>query len=284
MGFRNNNHTFEIVSGLKHSIALLSTGSAILLFPLFSCDGNKEAEPINEDTVISQTVDSMTLVDIKNGKKNSVLVTPKMEDYGFATVPFTEYRMGIEFITYNDSTGMVSSHITSDYALHWTDRDLWELKGNVVVEGENDRTLYTQQLMWNVKTEKIYSNVDSKVEEGEDVFIGEGFEADSDFRNWTFRRLKGRVGVDVEPSQPEVPVNDSLAVSRPGSAAAGTPGTLGTTQSATGIPETSPLISAGAQGAASPLIPAGAQGSASPRAVVSATDLVATGNTNSETP
>ena len=37
------------------------------------------------------------------------------------------------------------------------------------------KTLYTQQLFWNARTKKIYSNVDSKIVQnnGRDVFIGE---------------------------------------------------------------------------------------------------------------
>ncbi len=181
---------------------------------LFSCEEQKQADLTNEETLISQAVDSMMVVTTRNGKKTNVFITPIMEKYEFASVPFTEYRQGIEVIAYNDSTGVETSHIVSNYALHWTDRDLWELKGNVVAKGENGQTLYSQQLTWDRKTQKIYSNVDSKVEEGEDEYIVEGFEANEDLSGLTFRRLTGKVSVDVEPSQPEpaVPVNDSMPI------------------------------------------------------------------------
>ncbi len=178
---------------------------------LFSCsDHAKQAEPLNEETLISRVVDSMQVITSENGQKTNVFTTPLMEDYEFAKVPFTEYRKGIEMVSY-DSLGMVSSRVVADYALHWTARDLWELKGNVVVVGENERTLNSQQLTWDRKTKKIYSNVDSKVEEGQDVFIGEGFEADDDFNRWTFRRLKGRVSVDVEPTKVEETTSENAS-------------------------------------------------------------------------
>ena len=46
------------------------------------------------------------------------------------------------------------------------------------------------------ETKKIYSNVDSKIVQnnGRDVFIGEGFESDEEFKDWRFRRMKGRMG------------------------------------------------------------------------------------------
>lgn len=48
-------------------------------------------------------------------------------------------------------------------------------------------------MFWNARTKKIYSNVDSKIvqNDGRDVFIGEGFESDEEFKDWRFRRMKG---------------------------------------------------------------------------------------------
>jgi hypothetical protein len=150
----------------------------------------------------------MTTIATDNGRRTQRFFTPLMEDYDFAKEPFSEYRRGIEVISY-DSLGAETSNVVADYALHWTKRDMWELKGNVKMVGSDGRRLSTQQLFWDRKIERIYSNVDSKVEEGEDVFIGEGFDADENLARWTFRRLKGKVAVDIEPAEP---APDSLRV------------------------------------------------------------------------
>lgn len=51
-------------------------------------------------------------------------------------------------------------------------------------------------------------NVDSKIvqNDGRDVFIGEGFESDEEFKDWRFRRMKGRMEVEVKPTEQEVEV------------------------------------------------------------------------------
>ena len=69
-----------------------------------------------------------------------------------------------------------------------------------MVEKSDGKTLYTQQLFWNARTGKIYSNVDSKIVQsgGRDVFIGEGFESDEEFKEWRFRRMKGRMEVEMK--------------------------------------------------------------------------------------
>lgn len=89
--------------------------------------------------------------------------------------------------------------LTANYAIYYEKRELWEAKGNVVVEKSDGKTLYTQQLFWNAQTDKVYSNVDSKIVQnnGRDVFIGEGFESDASFKEWRFRRMKGRMEVEM---------------------------------------------------------------------------------------
>ncbi len=195
---------------------LAAAGGAILLLGLVGCGrGATGGGETNDEALISRRVDSMMVIASDNGKPVNLLIAPLMEDHAYAKAAFEEFRQGIEFVGYNDSTGLEASRVVADYALHWTARDMWELRGNVVVTGEEGQRLYTQQLYWDRKIHKIYSNVDSKVEEGPDVFIGEGFEAEDDFSRWTFRRLTGRVSVDTAPGAGAEPppvdaINDSL--------------------------------------------------------------------------
>ena len=124
---------------------------------------------------------------------------------------------------------MLFRSLTANYAIYYEKRQLWEAKGDVVVEKSDGKTLYTQQLFWNARTKKIYSNVDSKIVQkgGTDVFIGEGFESDEEFRDWRFRRMKGRMEVDVAPAGDSDPAgasrpgasSDSASASRPTAAA-----------------------------------------------------------------
>ena len=100
--------------------------------------------------------------------------------------------------------------LTANYAIYYENRKLWEAKGDVVVVKSDGKTLYTQQLFWNAKTQRIYSNVDTKIvqNEGGNVFQGEGFESDEAFKEWRFRRFTGKMDVDVsqeddEPSESE---------------------------------------------------------------------------------
>ncbi len=182
-------------------VALSAAGSAILLF---SC-GEKDSEaaaPV--ETLMTEYSDSLSVIMSRNGRRSYHFTTPLLEGYTLAREPYREFRKGVKITTYkDDSLSSVDAVLTANYAIYYEDRELWEAKGNVVVEKSDGKTLYTQQLFWNARTDKVYSNVDSKIVQnnGRDVFVGEGFESDASFKEWRFRRMKGRMEVEMKQQQ-----------------------------------------------------------------------------------
>ncbi len=175
-------------------VALLIAGSAILLY---SCDKESVAEEPNDEALMTEYSEHLTMTNTENGRKSYVFTAPLVEGYSLAKEPYQEFRKGVDIVTYQkDSTGAVDATLTANYAIHYGNRKLWEAKGNVVVKKSNGQELYTQQLFWNEKTRRIWSNVDSKiVEESGNSYIVEGFESDDQLKDWKFRRIKGRMWV-----------------------------------------------------------------------------------------
>ena len=147
--------------------------------------------------MLTQQCDTMRLVNSVNGRKTYYLYTPLMERYELAQDPYMEFRYGLEITNY-DTLGMPASKLVTDYAIYYENRELWEARGNVVASSQDGKKLYTQQLFWDQKTDRVYSNVDSRVVDGEDEFIGDGFESDSKFTKWEFRNPVGRVMVNMD--------------------------------------------------------------------------------------
>ena len=181
-------------------IALPVAGSAILLF---SCEQAADSTPAADESIMTEYSDNLSVVMSQNGRRSYHFTTPLLEGYSLAREPYREFRKGVKITTYkNDSLASVDAVLTANYAIYFEKRQLWEAKGNVVVEKSDGKTLYTQQLFWDQRTKKIYSNVDSKIVQsgGRDVFVGEGFESDEEFKDWRFRRMKGRMEVEVAPA------------------------------------------------------------------------------------
>ena len=153
----------------------------------------------------------LSVIMSENGRRSYFFKAPLLEGYTLVKEPYREFRKGIEITTYqDDSLTTVDAVLTANYAIYYENRKLWEAKGDVVVVKSDGKTLYTQQLFWNAKAQRIYSNVDTKIvqNEGGNVFQGEGFESDEAFKEWRFRRFTGKMDVDVsqeddEPSESE---------------------------------------------------------------------------------
>ncbi len=191
---------------------------------LFSC-GEKEPEAAGSvETLMTEYSDSLSVIMSRNGRRSYHFTAPQLEGYTLAREPYREFRKGVKITTYqDDSLSSVDAVLTANYAIYYENQELWEAKGNVVVRKSDGKTLYTQQLFWNARTDKVYSNVDSKIVQnnGRDVFIGEGFESDASFKEWRFRRMKGRMEVEMKTARDSTA---TMASEEPAPAAAPTRG------------------------------------------------------------
>lgn len=172
------------------AVALPFAGSAILLF---SCETkSEEVVQSNDEVMMTEYSENLSITQSENGIKAYHFETPLMEGYGVARDPYREFRKGIKITLYEDNAASkVSAVLTANYAIFYEDRKLWEAKGDVVAENIDGRKLYTSQLFWNQATHRIYSNVDSKIVDGDEVYNCEGFESDEAMKDWTYRKLKG---------------------------------------------------------------------------------------------
>ena len=171
-------------------VALSVTGSAILIFSCADKDAGRASA--SEETMTSQIWQGPSVVMSQNGRRSYHFVTPLLEGYSLAREPYREFRKGVKITTYqNDSLTTVDAVLTANYAIYYENRELGRPRATSSLKSDG-KTLYTQQLFWNARTKKIYSNVDSKIVQnnGRDVFIGEGFESDEEFKDWRFRRMK----------------------------------------------------------------------------------------------
>ncbi len=193
----------------KHIIALLFMGGAM---SLFSCGGTTSStKEISYETLMNEQSDNLEMIMSEGGRTSYRFIASRVEGYTLAKEPYREFPQGVEIITYkSDSMKVVDATLTANYAIYYEDRKLWEAMGDVTMIRSDGKELYSQQLFWNAITQKIYSNVDTKIVDNTtgDTYIGEGFESDESMENWTYRRMKGRMGIDLTP-KPRV---DSLAV------------------------------------------------------------------------
>ncbi len=180
----NSSHVRNMV------VALSFMGSAILLF---SCESNKTvSEDVNLETLMTEYSENMSIAMSENGQKSYYFETPLIEGYAMAKDPHKEFRKGIKITMFEkDSLQTSSATLVANYAIFYEERQLWEAKGDVKVEQVGGRKLFTSQLFWNQVTHTIYSNVDCKIVQGDQVYHCEGFESDEQMKEWSYRKVKG---------------------------------------------------------------------------------------------
>ena len=178
------------------AVALPLVGSAILLY---SCESSPQPVQVaTTEVVMTEYSENLSITMSENGRKSYHFETPLMEGYAVARDPYREFRKGIKITIFDDNTGEESASLVANYAIFYEDRKLWEVKGDVVAINSDGRQLFTSQLFWNQATHKVYSNVDSKLVDGDEVHHCEGFESDEQMKDWTYRKLKGVTYVDDE--------------------------------------------------------------------------------------
>ena len=129
---------------------------------LFSCEADRAAaEDTGTENLMTEYSENLSIVMSENGRKSYHFETPLLEGYGQARDPYREFRKGIKITMFEkDSTAAESAVLTSNYAINYGNRRLWEAKGDVVVTKSDGKKLFTSQLFWNQATGRIYSNVD----------------------------------------------------------------------------------------------------------------------------
>ncbi len=204
----------------RFKVALLAVGSAALL--LSSCGRQAEEEDVKHEQLMTEYCEGMDLKVSENGHRSFHFYAPLLEGYTEAQEPYREFRRGIKITTYQkDSANVVDAVLTADYGINYDKRQLWEARGNVViVKNDPDSTrIYTQQIFWDQRSGKVYSNVDSRIvrKKGADDFMVSGFETDEGFTFLNSREPDGKMEVDVSklPRTPADSVAPAEADARP---------------------------------------------------------------------
>ncbi len=179
-----------------YRIAVLISGTAILLS---SCESNLEqikafSSPENLPVVEASNFETMYT---DSGEVRFSLKAPKLLQFEADGKTYIEFPEGIELIKFDENQNIISS-ITADYAKNFEKEEKWEAKNNVVATNAQGDTLKTEHLIWEEKTEKIYTEEFVRIIRDDQVITGIGFESDQSLQNWRIKNPKGEIYIEVE--------------------------------------------------------------------------------------
>jgi len=94
-------------------------------------------------------------------------------------------------VDFFDDKGIHTSYLTSDSGVVNNETNDLEAIGNVYAHSDSGTSLWTQELFWNNKTQKVTSNVFVKIVSPKETIQGIGFQSDRDLRNYTIFNVSG---------------------------------------------------------------------------------------------
>jgi LPS export ABC transporter protein LptC len=97
--------------------------------------------------------------------------------------------------------GEVTSQLTALYGLRRQNKKEVVVRDSVVWKSVEGDTLETEELFWDERREKIYSNKFVVITRPDEVIYGHGFEADQDFSYSRINAIEGRIKVDNPDKQ-----------------------------------------------------------------------------------
>ncbi len=177
---------------------------SVLLF--FACKNDiREVKRITYETELPVLkINDLHTVITDSGQIRVVLDAPVMQSFkpeDQDASAYDEYPEGLTVKFFNNDT--IESEINAEYGIYYAKQQLWKAKRNVV--GKNfvkQEQINTEQLFWDTKNERIYTDKFVRITTKEEVFIGTGFESNQDFSNWTINNPKGSFVINENEQEP----------------------------------------------------------------------------------
>ncbi len=90
----------------------------------------------------------------------------------------------------------VNSVLTSKHATRYESKNKIIIRDSVVWQSSNQEKLETEELVWDEKNERVYSNRYVRITTPDEVVYGYGFEANQEFTEWKIKQVEGRIKVE----------------------------------------------------------------------------------------
>ena len=163
----------------------------LLSITLYSCSNDPElvTEFISTENFLIEKVEDSEILHTENGMlKVKILATTinRFKDIS----PQLVFSNGLEVIFYNDSGG-VKSVLKAQSAEVNEINNVMTALDNVILTSSSGKKLETEELIWDEKKNKIYTDKNVVITTGKEVIEGDGFESNPDFSEYSISKIHG---------------------------------------------------------------------------------------------
>ena len=180
----------------KTALVLLALGAIVLLF---SCN-SKVASDIPPDLLSPKKTPSVEAFNFETTYTDSGVVryflkTPRLLIFDREKSPYKEFPDGFHLQKF-DANKKITSELSANYGKNFDNEEKWLATGNVVMVNNQGDTLRSEELIYLIKADKIYSDKFVNIKKGDQDISGSGgFESDSQMKKWSFKKTTGHIFV-----------------------------------------------------------------------------------------
>ena len=175
----------------------------VMLFLSVACRGRKE--PLTDAITCRDSVPVMVTRDVStyisdSGVVRYKIVTDEWQVYDRLDPSRWSFEQGIYLEKFDDSL-CIDAVIVADTAYFYDKQELWELRGNVHIENEQDEEFDTELLFWDQKRKTVYSDLYIRIRQQRRIITGTGFHSNQDFTRYTIKQTQGIFPIKEESMQ-----------------------------------------------------------------------------------
>lgn len=177
----------------------------VVLFLAGACSKDKPdtiAAIVDRSSLPRLHASEITTVISDSGVTRYRISAPQWNVYDKANQPYWEFPDGIHFEKF-DLNLKVDANIHAKYARFNENEQLWELKGNVRSTNLQGELFETEQLFWNQREERFYSDTLIKITQKSHIITGIGFESNQSMTRYLIRQPQGIFPIDENKTENE---------------------------------------------------------------------------------
>lgn len=165
-----------------------------LLFTLLTACGEDDAAGIDQ-IITEEQAQYEEAIDVSMIYSDSAIIRvnvsgPRLLRYIDRANQRQEFPDGIKVLFYSPN-GRAQSTLTAKHATRLDKNNEITIRDSVIWKSNDGKRLETEELIWNEREEKVYSNRFVKIVKPDEVIYGYGFEANQEFTEWTINAVEG---------------------------------------------------------------------------------------------
>ena len=161
----------------------------VLIFVSCSNDPKLVQEFVSSEVLPIEKIEGAEMLHTENGKLKVKIVATTIERFNNQQ-PQLVFSNHLVVYFYNDSA-LVQSTLKAEYAEINDEKKLMTAKENVILTNIAGKKLESEELIWDEKNTKIYTDKKVKITTGKEVIEGEGFVSNPDFTEYSISKIHG---------------------------------------------------------------------------------------------